>query len=731
MSDNVSPFTSITELEKNIEVSLTKIRSTIYKANPLITMVQLHVLKFFKHFSDIEASVHGDIMPFENKMLDITQSLIVSSDAKAGAGCLEKDEITEYMAEIGDLFTAANIYVNLVQKEDFIKYSQGMQMNVSGTLYPLFEKEHFMDMLSPYTELFNETFGISSLDLVEGLLAISKRLRTMGFMEALLDSGASPENEMSEEVFYNLAEYFNVESITGWPVEFVKELSLQQGECNDFYEDDIQVMIKEAPIKYKPFFGIGEKYYCFSIDNLIDNFYRTVLRAMRRKKGSVSNRINDIQKDLSEELPFKLFKAILPKSSMYQNIFYKAPVGANGKNEWCECDGIILLDDVMIIIEVKGGALSSVSPFSDEEAYKKSLNDLAKNPYEQSLRLYEEYIRAGKVEIYQKESKKRYKLITTIENSKFIQACCVTLDDFNEIASQIEKTEFIQNSDLPVWCISVNDLRVYPELFDSPSLFLNYLYQRSHATRNPYIKLNDELDHLGMYFAYNDYSTRIREIANEEENIGEIYIASHRDEIDDYMARKINSNLDDGEGESFLDLLIGPAPKPKQEMEFMFEQLINLLDSTREFLSIRAARYLLLLDSNTRDNLSEFLSSRSKKLLEFRRRKGILTPYMALNYKKEDRIRELPIISIFLLHASNKVFKDVVGRKRFLMERVVYEDEPTYCVLVGINNNKEFKKVITHIIGPEQFQALPESAYKQLKSTREKVSKSRNIKEFE
>lgn len=104
---------------------------------------------------------------------------------------------------------------------------------------------------------------------------------------------------------------------------------------------------------------------------------------------------------------------------------------------------------------------------------------------------------------------------------------------------------------------------------------------------------------------------------------------------------------------------------------------------------------------------------------------------MSPNYKKGDGIRELPIISIFLLHTSNKIFKDVVQRKRFLMERVLYEDEPTYCVVVGVNNKKELKKVITHIIGPEQFQALPESAYNRLKITREQISKSRNIKEFE
>ncbi|MDA7027243.1 hypothetical protein PJ311_11540 [Bacillus sp. CLL-7-23] len=119
-----------------------------------------------------------------------------------------------------------------------------------------------------------------------------------------------------------------------------------------------------------------------------------------------------------------------------------------------------------------------------------------------------------------------------------------------------------------------------------------------------------------------------------------------------------------------------------------------------------------------------------KRLAEFKNRNVILTPYMAFNYKKEERNSELPVIMIFLLHASNKLFKDVVQRKRFLMERVIFEDEPTYCVLVGMNKNKELTKVITHIIGLEQFQMLPESSYKLLKSTREKIGNSRKFKEF-
>jgi hypothetical protein len=717
------------QLEQKMEEILGKIQINILSGNPLATMIQLYIQRFFYHIIDQERFVHGNGKPSMNKGIDIIQSLIVTSNARFEAGGLSLDKIGECMEALDELFIAANMYVNVVPRDELIKYSQGMQMNVSGTLYPAFEKEHFQDLLLPYNELFLNVFKVTASNIVEGLLRISEHLRTAGFMDVMVNRGATPEEDFSEELLLSISEYFDVERITGWPLDFIKELALQPGECSDFFTSHSQVMLKELPTKYKPFLGMGNKYYCFSIDNLIDNFYRAVLRALRRRNKDLSIAINNIQQDLSETIPFAIFKKILPTAQMFQNVFYRAPVGGNGKNEWCECDGIIIFDDVMIILEVKGGALSPVSPFSDEEAYKESLRALAQNPYEQSLRLFEEYKRSGKIELYKKEGKKRYELVSSIKDVNFIQACCVTLDDFNEVASQIEKTEFIQKSDLPVWCVSMNDLRVYPDLFDSPSIFLNYLYQRSHASNNPHIKVNDELDHIGLYFEYNNYSEQISEWV-EETGTSNIFFSSYRDEIDIYMARKVNSKLDDEESDVFLDMLIGPYVKPEQEMGPMFKQMIKLLDSTRDTICIRAARYLLLLASENRDEINDFLSTRAQKLLELKGRPAFLTPYTFFNYIKEDRIEELPVIMVFLLNASNKVLRDVVERKRFLMERVLYEDEPTFCILLGVGRNKQLKKAVTQIIVPEQFQMMSESVYSLLMSRREKIINSRKSGEL-
>ena len=719
------------ELKKNIQESVVNIKDILNQLKPLDFLIYLHVHKSIKHLENIESVVHGNVVPFENKMIDLTQSLLVTTRPSVKNNLIDEDVLKNYLGELNRVFTAASIYIHTTNNDELIKYSQSSGMNISGTLYPYFEKNHFTDLFLPYSSLLEKIYGIESSELVNGILKISNNLRSMKFLE-FLSIGNNVTSYSELEVTSNLKDYFNIEKITGWPLLLIQDLSLTIGECPKFYEDSIQVMLKETPIKYKPFISIEENYYCFSIDNLIDNIYRTVLRAIRKRDNNTSRIINNIQKELSEALPFKFLKSILPESDIYQSIYYKAPVGANDKNEWCECDGIILYDDVMIIVEVKGGSLSPVSPFSDKEAYKKSLNDLASNPYKQSLRLFNEYNRSEKIKIYKKEGKKSYEFIKEINDIKFIQACCVTLDDFNELAAQIEKTEFIEKSNLPIWCVSINDLRVYPELFDSSSIFLNYLYQRSHAVRNPYIKANDELDHVGMYFAYNDYSTRIKEFVEESSiDINEVYIESHRDEIDIYMSRKVNSNDQDSLIEDILDDIIGPPKKPKQNMNIMFEHVIKLLDKTKDKLNIRVARYLLLLDSESRDNLCEFLVTRSQKVLEFKNRHAFFNTYVAYNYEEKNRVNELPVIMVFLTYGNNKLFKDVVERKRFLMERVVNESDTTYCVIIKMDKNKKLTKILTHIIHPKDFQLLTESGYKNILNTRKNVTSIRRITKYE
>jgi len=57
----------------------------------------------------------------------------------------------------------------------------------------------------------------------------------------------------------------------------------------------------------------------------------------------------------------------------------------------------------------------------------------------------------------------------------------------------------------PVCCFSIDDLRIYRDIFDSPVLFSYFMQKRYEAEHNEAVHVDDELDHLGLYLAYIDY----------------------------------------------------------------------------------------------------------------------------------------------------------------------------------------------------------------------------------
>ncbi|WP_214735351.1 MULTISPECIES: hypothetical protein [unclassified Exiguobacterium] len=165
---------NVADFECKVEKSITRIKEMLSESDPLLTMIQLYNYKFFRGLMNIEETIQGNTTPFENKLLDITQSILVSNQLIIDHDIEDDFLVEEYLEEIESFYSAASILISLSPKEEIIRYSQGMQFNVTGTLYPLFEQDHFTDMLSPYDQLLQSTFGLTSSNLVNGILAISK-----------------------------------------------------------------------------------------------------------------------------------------------------------------------------------------------------------------------------------------------------------------------------------------------------------------------------------------------------------------------------------------------------------------------------------------------------------------------------------------------------------------------------------------------------------------------------
>lgn len=426
------------------------------------------------------------------------------------------------------------------EESEYIVESQLLSM-VRGKRYQVHQKEYLETQLLPFDELLQETFKMSANDLVNGLLNIESSLtqRKMESFEELVagfekfqklenpEEDTELKSNMQETIENTFGVRLNeVGSITKWPTAFISALTCSINESSDFKHSEFPYWpITTLSIQKKPFIRIEEKVYCFCYYNLFDNIYRIVQKSL-----SAANKINidkwqEMQKESSESTVAELFQKILPDAKVYRDNYYPVKTSLKQMNE---NDLIIEFENTLIIIEVKAGAFVPVTAITDYKAHLKSYKTLVETADVQCQRTIE-YLTKNKLsQIYSsdRQLKKEFEM-SRINN---IYSMCITIDDFNEFASKAEKINGI-NIEQGTIVLSIDDLRVYKDFFESPLIFLHYLKHRSLATSIESLKVNDELDHLGLYLAHNTYSLTF---SNQKKN-STIHTYGYREHIDNYF----------------------------------------------------------------------------------------------------------------------------------------------------------------------------------------------------
>jgi preprotein translocase subunit SecA len=153
-----------------------------------------------------------------------------------------------------------------------------------------------------------------------------------------------------------------------------------------------------------------------------------------------------------------------------------------------------------------------------------------------------------------------------------------------------------------VWALSIDDLRVYSELFDNALTFLHFVEQRLRASQSAYVDLNDEMDHLGLYVAQNNYSQYAAELmAN---GLGRINFNGYTTAIDEYYGA----------------LVRGDTPKlVRQETPLRLAEIVNFLNRSKEPLRAELVSFLLDGGGEFRDSLAAGIEQALRENRELRR----------------------------------------------------------------------------------------------------------------
>ena len=522
------------------------------------------------------------------RMVDYIQSVIAAvPPAASPRTVVTEQEWTTLTAKVDALFGKLNLDYQICLSaknraddpalnenfEELHARTQAYWCNVRGSRYQIHVPAHLGDVFIPHSTLLQELFGLTGEQFIDELTKIWHALSfgltdameafdqfqsdTMNAIEAKL-AVQRPSSEtdfpalLAEVVRENAWEQrqtdilgrlietdlFDVQKTTALPQKLLDELAWSPGQEKEFFaEGELSGWpLRNWPIFKRPFIRLNGHYYCFDLYSLFDNLYRVMQRLIVRLRPDYQETWNETQQSLSEELPFKYLQRLLPGAVVFRQVHYRWKT-ESGQIGWCEADGLLLFDDHLFIIEARGGAFTYTPPATDFPAHVASLKNLVLKPVTQGKRFLEYLDSAESVPIFDRD----HHQIGALRRHEFRQVtiCPVTLDPFTELAAQVQhlRKVGVDVGAHPVWAISVDDIRVYADIFENPLVFLHFVEHRMRAFHSDIIRSDDELDHLGLYLRHNNYSLHAETMRRD--SAARITFTGYRSDIDKFFSDRM------------------------------------------------------------------------------------------------------------------------------------------------------------------------------------------------
>jgi len=531
--------------------------SSIVKTLPPIQLLQTSWMKLFMSMRGIQAEADiGKEQTHSLRMVDYIQSIIASTPQEKTKEEVPEEDWEKLSTLVENLFDLVNgryqIGASLLNAlndpqhdsdvEEFRFKAQIHWCNVRGERFFYHQVKALENLILPQTELIESTFGISSEFIINEFNKVmytqthgmhdafkvldDARLAFVEFMKGEYfkeypDTTPSQAYELflqkngSSEIHANAFDkmfgmgLFDLKKITKLPNSFLDKLSWSPGEDQDFQSEG---EFKGWPLRIwptfkRPFVKFEDSYYCFDLHSLFDKIYRQLEKLVFATTEKNKQAWIKIRNVTSEQLPIDYLSMILPNATIIKEAYYTVIDATNGKQKTCETDGLFIYGDTLLILEIKAASFTYTSPTDDFIAFTNSLKTLIQNPINQGARFLDFLNSQDEVTIYNNKKEEALKLKSSNFKNKII--CAITLDPFTELAAQTQNLEKlgIDIGDAFSWSLSIDDLQVYADIFTNPLFFLHYLEKRMLASKEKTLELDDELDHLGLYLAHNDYTS--------------------------------------------------------------------------------------------------------------------------------------------------------------------------------------------------------------------------------
>jgi hypothetical protein len=302
---------------------------------------------------------------------------------------------------------------------------------------------------------------------------------------------------------------FDITDLTSLPKSVLSLLSVKPGESiltsltgpAPDYEDLSPLSI--SPLHYKPFVEADGKFYTFYHSGFEDHMAEIIETDLFERYPKKRGKLEKARSDLIEITAKDLIAGVVGADFAHVNAYYPNP----DQPGLTELDGLVGVDDVLFLIEVKSGGFSEAARRGAPKDLTSTLSDLIFEGQRQSERAQRYIMSGGSVDFYDESGKN---VVQTIKHGDYrkIFRVVVTKEELGWVGAQLAQLSVLDPTlatSLP-WQVSISDLRAVAELFSDNKLrFTHYLEQRLTAGENQELTQHDEIDHVGLYNKINHY----------------------------------------------------------------------------------------------------------------------------------------------------------------------------------------------------------------------------------
>lgn len=230
------------------------------------------------------------------------------------------------------------------------------------------------------------------------------------------------------------------------------------------------------------------------------------------KDGPKWNAYDKARTAVSEGLAIDQIEKLLQTKAEYRGLKYFAPkedVDTTQLGPGCtaltevgketECDGLFIVDDLALCVEVKGRSVADQARRGDVRRLARELSNIVGSAAAQARRLEKLIEVNGGIWMSDRTW-------LDLEFLREVRSIAVCLDDIGPLAiamDDLRRAGILDDEKLP-WITSLHDLSVIAQVIDRPAEFLLYVRRRSDSGIAKLYRATDELD-LFMLFLSDDH----------------------------------------------------------------------------------------------------------------------------------------------------------------------------------------------------------------------------------